>query len=252
MSIRLHVQRWGQGPRVVLVHGGVLGGREAWRAQRPLTARWTLLAPDRPGHGRSPSARQDFESEAVLVADQLLDCPAHLVGLSYGAIVAMYAAARRPGNVLSLTIIEPPSTAVARGIAEADDFGRSVRQLLESTDLAADVALRRFVDLVGAWVDLDDPPAPVLLSGMRQLLGARPPDEADPPLDQLRAAGFPALVVSGGHQRVNEIICDRIAERTAATRVVLPGTGHLVPDQGEPFNRVLEQFLYRAEQDQGD
>ena len=77
---------------MVLVHGGVLGGRETWRAQRPLTERWTLLAPDRPGHGQSPPARQDFEPEAALVADQLLDQPSHLVGHSYGGIVSMYAA----------------------------------------------------------------------------------------------------------------------------------------------------------------
>lgn len=73
MTDSMHVHSWGAGPPVVLVHGGVLGGRETWRAQRPLTERWTLLAPDRPGHGRTPGARQDFESEAQLLADQLLD-----------------------------------------------------------------------------------------------------------------------------------------------------------------------------------
>lgn len=53
----------------------LLGVRETWRAQRPLTERWTLVAPDRPGHGQSPPARQDFEPEAALIADQLLDEP---------------------------------------------------------------------------------------------------------------------------------------------------------------------------------
>ncbi|MQA93072.1 MAG: alpha/beta fold hydrolase, partial [Gemmatimonas sp.] len=104
--MRLHVHRWGSGPTVVLIHGGVLGGREAWRAQRPLTERWTLLAPDRPGHGMSPDARQDFEPEATLVADQLLGAPVHVVGYSYGAIVAMLAAAQRPHGVRTLTVVE--------------------------------------------------------------------------------------------------------------------------------------------------
>lgn len=120
--MELYVHRWGSGPRIVFVHGAVLGGREAWRAQRPLTDRWTVLAPDRPGHGRSPGDRSDFESEARLIADQLLDEPAHLVGLSYGAIVAMYAAALRPDMVRSLTVIEPPSSAVAAGVPSADTF----------------------------------------------------------------------------------------------------------------------------------
>ncbi|MFK0250495.1 alpha/beta fold hydrolase [Amycolatopsis azurea] len=91
--MRLHAHQWGSGPRVVLVHGVLLGGREAWRAQRPLTERWTLLAPERLGHGKSPDGVQDFEVDAGLIAEQVLDEPAHLVGLSYGAIVAMLAAA---------------------------------------------------------------------------------------------------------------------------------------------------------------
>jgi pimeloyl-ACP methyl ester carboxylesterase len=86
--MRFYVHKWGTGPRIVFVHGAILGGREAWRAARPLTEHWTVLAPDRPGHGNSPEGSSDFEPEARLVAEQLLDEPAHLVGLSYGAIVA--------------------------------------------------------------------------------------------------------------------------------------------------------------------
>jgi hypothetical protein len=83
----------------------------------------------------------------------------------------------------------------------------------------------------------------VLLHGFRQLLGARPPDEAEPPLDRLRAAGLRILVVSGGHSAANEIICDVIARETGGERAVCRGAGHLVPDTGEPFNRLLEQHF---------
>jgi pimeloyl-ACP methyl ester carboxylesterase len=73
------------------VHGF---GLERFLAQPLRIEDGFALAPDRPGHGRSPDVRQDFESEAHLIADQLLDEPAHLVGYSYGAIVAMLAATR--------------------------------------------------------------------------------------------------------------------------------------------------------------
>lgn len=242
--MRLHVHRWGQGPRVVLVHGGVLGGRETWRAQRPLTERWTLLAPDRPGHGQSPPARQDFEPEAALVADQLLDEASHLVGLSYGAIVAMYAAALRPENVRSLTILEPPAAGVARGVPAVDAFAAGTRAVIES-GLDAVEALRRFFPVAGVPVEVPDEPHETLLKGMRQLLGARPPDEADPPLHALRAAGFPMLVVSGGHSEANEIICDTIARETGAERAVCRGRDHLVPE-APGFNALLERFLLQA------
>lgn len=239
--MRLHVHQWGQGPRVVLVHGGVLGGREAWRNQRPLTERWTLLAPDRPGHGQSPPARQDFEPEAQLIADQLLDQPSHLVGASYGGIVAMYAAALKPSNVLSLTIVEPPSSKVARGNPVVDAYGAAVRQVIES-EVDPVAALRKFFPVAGVPIELPDEPHETLVRGMCQLLGARPPDEAEPPLHALRDAGFRILVVSGGHSEANEIICDTIARETKATRIVCPGRDHLIPEAPE-FNEVLEHFL---------
>lgn len=239
----MYVHRWGSGPEVVLVHGAVLGGREAWRAQRPLTERWTLLAPDRPGHGGTPAARTDFEPEAMMVATQLLDGPRHLVGMSYGGIVALYAAAVRPENVLSLTVIEPPCTGVARGVSEVDDYAAAVRDIVQNTGLTPAQALRRFFDVVGIPLPVEEPLPAVLEQGVRQLLDTRSPDEATPPLDVLRAAPFEILVVSGGHLPANEIICDTLAERTGGARAVCPGAGHLVPDTGLPFNKILEQHL---------
>ncbi|MEJ3652429.1 alpha/beta hydrolase [Actinomycetes bacterium KLBMP 9759] len=245
--IRMHVHRWGSGPRMVLVHGGVLGGREAWRAQRPLTGRWTLLAPDRPGHGRTPrSGRQDFEADAHLVADQLLDEPSHLVGLSYGAIVAMYAAALRPDGVRSLVIVEPPSSGVVEGVPAVAEWGARVRAVFENTDVSPAEALRVFFPIAGAPVEVPDPLPEPLDRGMRLLFGARPPDEADPPLHALRDAPFPVLVVSGGHSDVQEMICDVIAVESGAERAVVAGMGHLVPDTGAPFNTLIEEFALRA------
>jgi phosphoserine phosphatase len=77
---------------------------------------------------------------------------------------------------------------------------------------------------------------------MPQLLGARPPDEAEPPLHVLRDAPFRVLVVSGGHSEANEIICDTIARETGGERAVRTGVDHLVPE-APGFNDVLERFL---------
>ena len=240
--MRLHVHQWGTGPRIVFVHGAILGGREAWRAQRPLTEHWTVLAPDRPGHGDSPAGPTDFEPEAGLIADQLLDEPAHLVGLSYGAIVAMYAAALRQDAVTSLTVIEPPCSAVASGIPVVDQFGVDVRAAIDTSTGPAE-ALRRFFRAAGVFEEVTEPVPEVLVRGVTQLASTRPPDEARPPLAELATAPFPIMVVSGGHSEANEIICDTIAEATGARREVLPGAGHLVPDLGAPFNELLTGFI---------
>ena len=49
----LFVNRVGQGPRVVLLHGGVLAGELCWRQQLPLADRFALEIVDRAGYGRS-------------------------------------------------------------------------------------------------------------------------------------------------------------------------------------------------------
>jgi hypothetical protein len=63
------------------------------------------------------------------------------------------------------------------------------------------------------------------------------------PLEALRTAGIPLLVVTGDHRPEYEIIADEIVRRTGAGRAVVAGMGHLVPDTGEPFNARLEAFM---------
>ena len=76
--------------------------------------------PNRPGFGNSPPLqRGDFEAEAPLIAELLGD-GAHLVGHSYGAVIALYAAALRPQSVLSLAVSEPGCLRLAAGDPRVD------------------------------------------------------------------------------------------------------------------------------------
>jgi pimeloyl-ACP methyl ester carboxylesterase len=85
----LFVREIGQGPRVVLLHGGVLVGELTWRAQLPLAERWTLAIVERAGYGRSSiSPGEDLDADAASIAD-LLDEPAHVVGQSSGSRSAL-------------------------------------------------------------------------------------------------------------------------------------------------------------------
>ena len=55
----LHVEGWGDGTPVVLVHGSLATGAEEWDAQRPLAEEgFRLLVLDRRGYGQSPAARR--------------------------------------------------------------------------------------------------------------------------------------------------------------------------------------------------
>lgn len=240
----LDVTQHGTGPRVVLVHGSVVGAERTWRRQAPLAERWTLVLPNRPGFAASPPlARGDFEAEASLIAE-LLDDGAHLVGHSYGAVIALYAAALAPQAVRSLTLSEPGCMRVAAGHPAVDAQIASGELLYEHARTLEPLDfLRAFRGGVGSSNETPEELGGELLSGARLLMSGRPPWEADPPLEQLRAMPFAKLVVSGGHSPVFEAICDQLAERLGARRETIAGRGHTIPATGEPYNALLDAFL---------
>src|SRR5947209_14700964 len=188
----LEVIRLGEGPRVVLVHGSVVGARVTWRRQLALADRWSLWLPNRPGFGTSPSlTRGDFEAEAPLVA-ALLGDGAHLVGHSYGAVIALYAAALRPEAVRSLTISEPGCLRVAAGDALVDAQVAHGELLYELAGTLEPLEfLRSFRGGVGSTHSTPAHLSGELLDGARLLMRERPPWEADPPLEELQRAYFP-------------------------------------------------------------
>jgi pimeloyl-ACP methyl ester carboxylesterase len=81
----LFIDIWGTGEPVVLVHGSLASGADAWEAQRPLADEgFRLLVLDRRGNGRSPAVEgEDFLRDADDIAELMGD-GAHLVGHSYG------------------------------------------------------------------------------------------------------------------------------------------------------------------------
>jgi pimeloyl-ACP methyl ester carboxylesterase len=244
----LAVRTVGSGPRVLLVHGSVVGAEETWRRQLPLAARWKLSLVNRPGFGASPPLDHgDFELEAPLVAE-LLGEGAHLVGHSYGAVIAICAAALRPGAVRSLTVSEPGCLRVA---GEHPLVARQIEngELLYAH--AAELDPHDFLTAFrgGAGVTRQTPPALTgqLLAGVRLLMAERPPWEADPPWPALLEAPFPKLVISGGHSPVFEAVCDAAARRMGALRETIAGRGHTIPACGEPYNELLERFLADSE-----
>src|SRR6478672_9927131 len=109
-------------PRLLLVHGSVVNAELTWGAQKPLADHFDLVLPNRRGFPPGPDVdRVDFEDEAVWL-EQFMEPGTHLVGHSYGGVIALLAAARRPELLGSLTVIEPPCLAVARGNPVVDAY----------------------------------------------------------------------------------------------------------------------------------
>ena len=235
----MYVERLGAGPRVVLVHGSVTSGSVTWAAQRSLADRFELLILERSGYAPNPPLPAiDFDVQAGELVE-LLEEGDHLVGHSYGGVICLLAAARAP--LRSLTVIEPPAFSVARGHPAIEEFlqrvGRAPRDPRGY--------LEHFLPLVGSRLELPDPLPPKLDAAARAALVERWPHEAGIPLEDLAAARFAKLVVSGGHHPAFDAICDVLEQRIGAERAVVAGSGHGIPRAPE-FNDVLTGFLARV------
>jgi pimeloyl-ACP methyl ester carboxylesterase len=242
-TTELHVEVWGDGTPVVLVHGSLANGADEWAAQRSLADEgFKLIVPDRRGCGHSPAAHgEDFLVDADDLRD-LMSHGAHLVGHSYGGLSAMIAAARWPEATLSLTVLEGPAASLAPHDPAWRALVAEVQQLWQS-DLADEDWVVEFLVAVGSN-PAEFPPdflatavelVPVLRRG-------RPFVEADLPLEQLAAARFPKLVVSGGHHPGFEAMSDDLAARIGASRSVVPGAGHEIQFTGGPINDALRSL----------
>jgi pimeloyl-ACP methyl ester carboxylesterase len=256
----LHVDVIGSGPPAVLLHGSFSFGALAFSGQRPLGEEFELHIVDRRGFGRSPDGDGpvDFETEAPEIA-ALLHPPAHLLGHSYGAIVCMFAAALRPDAVRSLTVVEPPAFALARGDEAVDLMVERIRAHKRAgLGLPEEEYLQGFLE---AW-GFDRRPGPrfndVARRSVRRSVGERSPHEAEIPFAELAAGRFPTLVVHGGWDAVPEraraigghaftAVCDVVAARLDAEVAVFPGAAHQPQLLGQPFNRRVAEFWHAAD-----
>lgn len=246
----MEIRRSGEGPPVLLVHGSMLGGRYQWMEQAELRARWQLLVAERAGYRRDDDVvGEDWAVDAGHIAAELAghDDGVHVVGFSYGAVGCVLAAADAPERVRSLALIEPSTWSVAFDDPEVKRvYDSLIGAVVEYRDDPGAMA-QAFLDRAGARQQVRQDRLPRALQvGVRAVANGRPSGEAEIPLDALRAATFPKLVISGEHSAAFETIADRMADGMGARRAHLPGAGHGVPALGEPVNAVLEAFWTEA------
>lgn len=233
------VETIGSGPRVVLVHGSVGNGQATWDAVRPLADRFELAIVNRPGYPPNPPReRLDFDEQAAEIGE-IVGPGDHLVGHSYGGVISLLIASRQP--VRSLTVNEPPAFGIARGDPAVEAFLGA----LEEAPSDPRGYLEFFLPLVGSSLTVPDPLPPPLETGARAAMAERPPHEAEIPLDELAAAPFPKLVVSGGHNAAFDAVIDVLVQRLGAERAVVPGAGHSIP-RAPGYGETLAAFLDSA------
>ena len=138
-GVALHAQTLGEGPAVVMLHGLLVGNMTTWYfgAAPELAKKHRVVLYDLRGHGLSARAPRGYDVATMTrdleaVIEQVAPgAPVDLVGHSYGAVVALSFALRRPELVKRLAVVEaplPPSR-----LEELDGFlGRSPDAMVEA------------------------------------------------------------------------------------------------------------------------
>jgi pimeloyl-ACP methyl ester carboxylesterase len=113
--------RWGDGPWLVLLHGGY-GSWTHWFRNIPMLAEnFTVLAADLPGLGDSdmPPVPYTAESVAAIVTDGIdrivpVGVQLDLAGFSFGGLIGGHVAARLGTRLRSLTLLGPGGLGLPR------------------------------------------------------------------------------------------------------------------------------------------
>ena len=217
-----------------------------WSEQRRvLSPRYRLIVPDRRGYGDSPAGEPDDLDVEVADILALLGDGAHLVGFSYGGLLALLAAARRPDLIRSLTVIEPPVFGVARGHIAVDRIAVALTALYDAVPRLTPEEFRAgFGRMWGGEVLALPKLTPEQRRATTRMMNERNPAQVVVPTAQLAETRLPKFVISGGWAAAFEVLCDSLALQIGGERAIVPGAGHGV--RHPAITEHMADFLARA------
>lgn len=246
----------GTGPTLVLLHG-FTGSKENWLALMPLlTARHRVIAPDLPGWGASKrvdGADYGYAAQAERISNWLAtlgDAPVILVGHSMGGGIAALVAARHPGRVSKLVLMD-----AGGALFRENEFGLAVLRGENPFAVSDGASLERYLRTV-----FDDPPW-VPWPADEALIARRVADTdfETAVLDRI-GRGSDAFLPAGEATRIGQptllLWCrmDRVIDASAADvyraaipqsqTVLLDGCNHMpMMEQPDLTALALEEFL---------
>lgn len=206
---------------LTLLHNFMSTGRSAWGSLlEKLRARFRLLLPDLPGHGRSQGYPERFAYS--MMAEQIADLltfenaqEGHLAGCSAGGMIAQHLVERQLVQPASLTLVSTTYSTAPRVTGQAQELKpenfRAGNRWMEAT-----AQLHDPYHFPGYYAE-------VLLAEFRRL---DPATTIDLPLPSLRRWQMPVCLIQG---ETDEFFPPVIVEQMAA---MLPNAElHIVPDQ---------------------
>jgi pimeloyl-ACP methyl ester carboxylesterase len=131
---RVWYDQQGQGEPVVLLHGGAVDSRFFDHNVGTLAERFRVIRTDLWGHGRTadregPFSLESFATDVAELIERVAGGPAHVVGHSIGAAVALILALRRPELVRRMAQV----SGGFRTDAEIGGGNRSIDEMVAQT-----------------------------------------------------------------------------------------------------------------------
>lgn len=237
-------ERRGDGPPLILLHGGS-GSRESWETLRPhLVEDFTLIIPDRRGRSESGDGQRyglDREVEDLRALVDAVDGDPVVFGHSFGGLVALAAADEM--DIDGLVLYEP---ALLVGEHRGDDLADRMQARLDAGERRS--AMRLFLEEAGGVPDVAALPwwpdeanlsrVETVIRENRAVEVFRLPDELD--------VDVPALLLTG--ERGPEHLRDGVfalRDRLPGSRFVeLDGVGHVATESApERVADAVRSFL---------
>jgi pimeloyl-ACP methyl ester carboxylesterase len=225
----------GEGDPVVLLHGGFVGAASFFRQVPALAeAGYRVHVPERRGHAHTPDVEGPLSysvmaDDTVAYLEQEAGGPAHLVGWSDGAVVALLVARRRPDLVGRMVLIGQYYNSSGR-VA-----GGELVEFLSSPEA---------VTFLRQAYDPFSPDGPDHFSVVHAKMVRMIATEPEIALDTLAGVSAPTLVLQGDRDEVTvEHSLAVVAALPEARLAVLPGTHTLPLERPDLVNSLILSFL---------
>ena len=259
----LHVVSRGSNEPVVLLHSGGMSSRQYKRLVEALAPTHHVMAPDFLGSGDNPPWPGDEPFHFTMDVDAVAKLaaplgPVHLVGHSYGGLVALTLARQNPERVRSIAVYDPVAFGVLRATGDAEGLADLNRA--QDNPVFTDLALgggpawfEAFVDYwngPGTFRALPEPTRAAFLRVGRKVFYEVLSLMNDPTgPDAYRGITAPALLLSG---RASPVAAHRVQALLAsalpsATAVIIEGAGHMGPiTHADEVNGLIVSNINRA------
>jgi pimeloyl-ACP methyl ester carboxylesterase len=257
-GLRIHYDQRGAGPHLVLLHG-IGGNTKLWRYQlEGLSDGFTVTAWDAPGYGGSddPEGGEWTMGDYAGVLEGFLDAlgiaRAHIIGQSWGGVLAQEFYRRCPQRFVSLTLSD---TYAGGGAQPPEERDAALQARLNALDTMTPAEMAR--QRVAALLMEDAPPAlfdevgavlaEIHSPGYRMAaiaLAAADTRDVHP------AISVPTLITAGDHDGIvpPERARQMHAAIPASRLVMIERAGHLpCVERSEVYNAAVRAFLEHVE-----